>query len=79
MLLQPMGLINGESFLSYRFWRRYGRHINRKCVQLHLNQEKHHTQQPFKDEYMDFLKRFEIEHDVKYVFEWVDKQARISL
>lgn len=37
-----------------------------------LNQEKHHTQQPFKDEYMDFLKRFEIEHDVKYVFEWVD-------
>jgi REP element-mobilizing transposase RayT len=36
-----------------------------------LNQEKHHGKQTFEDEYMDFLKRFEIEHDVKYLFEWV--------
>lgn len=37
-----------------------------------LNQEKHHAKQTFKDEYMDFLKKFEIEHDVKYVFEWIE-------
>jgi len=38
-----------------------------------LNQEQHHTKQTFKDEYLDFLKKFEIEHDVKYLFEWMDK------
>ena len=37
-----------------------------------LNQEQHHTKQTFKDEYMDFLKKFEIEHDVKYLFDWIE-------
>jgi len=37
-----------------------------------LNQEKHHAKQTFKDEYMDFLKMFEVEYDVKYLFEWVE-------
>lgn len=37
-----------------------------------LNQESHHIKQTFKDEYLDFLKKFEIEHDVKYLFEWVE-------
>jgi hypothetical protein len=36
-----------------------------------LNQEKHHSQQTFRDEYLDFLKKYEIEHDVKYLFEWI--------
>jgi len=36
-----------------------------------LNQEKHHSKQTFQDEYMDFLKKFEIEHEVKYLFEWI--------
>lgn len=37
-----------------------------------LNQEKHHAKQTFEDDYMDILKRFEIEHDVKDVFAWID-------
>jgi hypothetical protein len=37
-----------------------------------LNQETHHGRQIFRDEYMDFLKRFEIEHDLKYVFDRMD-------
>lgn len=37
-----------------------------------LNQEKHHAKQTFKDEYLEFLKKFEVEHDVKYLFEWVE-------
>lgn len=36
-----------------------------------LNQEQHHAKQTFKDEYMDFLKKLEIEHDVKYLFDWL--------
>jgi hypothetical protein len=37
-----------------------------------LNQEKHHAKQSFKDEYLDFLRKFEIEHDVKYLSEWIE-------
>ncbi len=36
-----------------------------------LNQEQHHSRQTFQEEYMDFLSKFEIEHDVKYLFEWI--------
>ena len=36
-----------------------------------LNQEAHDHKQTFQEEYMDFLKKFEIEHDVKYLFEWI--------
>lgn len=35
-----------------------------------LNQEKHHQKKTFKQEYIDFLKKFEIEYDDKYLFEW---------
>lgn len=38
-----------------------------------LNQESHHSKQTFRNEYMDFLKKFEIEHDVKYLFEWLEQ------
>ncbi len=37
-----------------------------------LNQEEHHKKQTFKDEYLDFLKKFEIEYDEKYLFEWIE-------
>lgn len=37
-----------------------------------LNQEKHHKKKTFKEEYQEFLKKFEIEHDEKYLFEWYD-------
>jgi putative transposase len=37
-----------------------------------LNQEKHHQKKTFKQEYTDFLKKFEIEYDEKYLFEWYD-------
>jgi REP element-mobilizing transposase RayT len=37
-----------------------------------LNQERHHAKQTFKNEYMDFLQKFEVVHDVKYLFEWID-------
>jgi putative transposase len=37
-----------------------------------LNQEKHHKKKTFKMEYMQFLKKFEIEYNEKYFFEWYD-------
>lgn len=36
------------------------------------NQEKHHNKKSFKEEYLEFLKKFEIEYDEKYLFEWID-------
>jgi hypothetical protein len=37
-----------------------------------LNQEKHHEKKSFKEEYIGFLKKFEIKFDEKYLFEWYD-------
>ena len=37
-----------------------------------LNQEEHHKKKNFRKEYLDFLKKFEIEHNEKYLFEWID-------
>lgn len=43
-------------------------------VKYILNQEEHHKIKTFKDEYLDFLKKFEVEYDEKYLFEWYDKE-----
>lgn len=37
-----------------------------------LNQEKHHQKKTFREEYIDFLKKFNIEHNGKYLFEWIE-------
>jgi len=37
-----------------------------------LNQEKHHKKKTFKDEYLEFLRKFEAEYDEKYLFDWYD-------
>lgn len=36
------------------------------------NQEEHHRKKSFREEYIDLLKKFEIEHDEKYLFEWIE-------
>ena len=33
------------------------------------NQKEHHRQRSFQEDYMDFLRRHEIEYDLRYVFE----------
>jgi len=37
-----------------------------------LNQEERHRQKTFREEYLEFLKNFEVEYDEKYLFEWYD-------
>lgn len=36
------------------------------------NQEKHHQNKSFKDEYIQLLEKYGIEYDEKYLFEWID-------
>ncbi len=34
------------------------------------NQEEHHKKKSFREEYLELLKKFEIEYDEKYLFDW---------
>ncbi|MCR4319435.1 MAG: IS200/IS605 family transposase [Candidatus Brocadiaceae bacterium] len=37
-----------------------------------LRQEEHHKQKTFKEEYSDFLKKFNVEFNEKYLFDWLE-------
>ncbi len=37
-----------------------------------FNQKEHHKKVLFRDEYIDFLKKFEIEYNEKFLFDWLD-------
>ncbi|UWX62000.1 IS200/IS605 family transposase [Chryseobacterium oranimense] len=41
-------------------------------VKYILNQEDHHKKKTFREEYLDFMEKFEIEYDPKYLFEWIE-------
>lgn len=72
--------INEQKFVSGKFsWQEgfgsfsYSHSQIDQVYQYILNQEKHHHQRTFKEEYLDFLKKFEIEFDERYLFEWYDE------
>jgi len=37
-----------------------------------LNQPIHHKKKTFKEEYLDFLQKFEVSYDEKYLFDWYE-------
>ncbi|MBI5215327.1 MAG: IS200/IS605 family transposase [Ignavibacteriae bacterium] len=37
-----------------------------------LNQEEHHRRKTFKEEYIEFMNKFEIPYDERYLFEWLE-------
>lgn len=37
-----------------------------------LNQEEHHRQKTFKEEYIEFLNEFDVDYDEKYLFNWIE-------
>lgn len=36
------------------------------------NQEEHHKKRGFREEYVEFLKKFNVDYDEKYLFKWVE-------
>lgn len=70
--------INDKKWIAGKFqWQEgYGAfsysksHID-KVAKYILNQEQHHKKYTFKEEYISLLKKFEIEYDDKYLFEWI--------
>ena len=45
--------------------------IDRVCKYV-LNQETHHRQKTFREEYYEFLSRFAVSYQEQYLFEWVE-------
>jgi len=41
----------------------------KKVIRYIENQEQHHSSKSFKEEYVDFLKAYQIDYDEEYIFE----------
>jgi putative transposase len=50
----------------------YGQSQVKDVIDYVLNQEEHHRKRTFREEYLLFLKRFEVSYDPEYVFEFYD-------
>jgi REP element-mobilizing transposase RayT len=71
--------VNEKKFSKFKFqWQEgYGAfsysHSNLdNVVKYVLNQKEHHKKKSFKEEYLEFLEKFEIEFKDEYLFEWID-------
>ncbi|MCE2790355.1 MAG: transposase [Saprospiraceae bacterium] len=71
--------INEKKFIKGKFsWQEgygafsYAHSQVENVYQYIANQEEHHKKKTFQEEYFDFLQRFEIEYNEKYLFEWID-------
>ncbi len=67
--------INEKKFLKIKFeWQEgygafsYSKSQVNTVIEYIKNQEKHHKIESFRDEYLKFLKAFEIEYDERYIF-----------
>ena len=50
----------------------YSRSQLDQVYQYILKQEEHHCKKTFKEEYLGLLRKFEIEYDDKYLFDWIN-------
>ena len=73
------GFINDNRFVRGKFaWQEgfgafsYSRSHLDTVVKYVLNQEKHHANRTFKDEYIGLLDRFEVEYEDRYLFDWIE-------
>lgn len=71
--------INENRFVEGKFsWQdgygvcSYGQSQIQNVYKYIENQEEHHRKRSFKEEYLDFLQKFEIQHDGKYLFDWIE-------
>jgi len=71
--------INEKGFVKGKFvWQEgYGvfsyshSHIN-SVYEYISRQEEHHKRKTFREEYIEFLNKFEVPFDEKYLFEWIE-------
>lgn len=72
--------INSNNYVRGKFsWQEgygafsYGQSQVENVYNYILNQEKHHENKSFKEEYGEFLKKFNIAYDEKYLFDWIEQ------
>lgn len=72
--------INEQKFTNHKFsWQEgYGAftysHSQVKNVYQYIaNQEEHHKNKSFQEEYIGFLEKFEVEYNEKYLFDWLSR------
>jgi len=71
--------INEQGFLKGKFnWQEgygafsYSRSQRDNVINYIINQEKHHSKRTFREEYLELLRKFEIEYKKEFVFEFYD-------
>lgn len=71
--------VNDQKFSKYKFqWQEgygsfsYSQSQVKDVVKYIQNQKQHHDTTSFQDEYKEFLKRFEIEFEEQYLFNWIE-------
>jgi REP element-mobilizing transposase RayT len=67
--------INEKNYIAHKFaWQEgygafsYGRSQLNDVIKYIENQEEHHRKKSFREEYLQFLEKFEVEYDKKYIF-----------
>lgn len=67
--------INEKQFLQTRFeWQEgygafsYGKSQLNNVIAYINNQEQHHAKKTFREEYLDFLQKFEVDYDERFIF-----------
>ena len=50
----------------------YGHSQLDQVIQYISNQKIHHKKRTFKEEYLDFLKKYQVEYNLDYLFDWFD-------
>jgi REP element-mobilizing transposase RayT len=73
------GFIKMKKFCPYAFsWQNgygafsYGRSQRNAVINYIEGQEEHHKRKTFRDEYIEMLKKFEIDYKVEYLFDFLD-------
>ena len=71
--------INDQKYIKGKFsWQEgygafsYGHSQIETVYQYIANQEEHHKKKTFKEEYIEFLQKFDIEFNEKYLFDWIE-------
>jgi REP element-mobilizing transposase RayT len=71
--------VNENKLSKYKFhWQEgygafsYSRSQRDAVIKYIMNQERHHKKKTFREEYLEFLKRYDIEFNDKYLFEFFE-------
>lgn len=73
------GFIKENKFSKFKFqWQEgfgafsYSHSQIDRVAKYVLNQKEHHRKITFREEYMNFLKKFNVEYDERYLFDWLE-------